>query len=263
MDVCFLVASSAKKSYQKLSETYAAIEPPTWALLLAQSCRSKGFKVSIIDANAENLSNEEVLKRLTDLNPRLLCLVVYGQNVNAGTANMRGAIDITNFLKKNKFVSPTAFIGSHVQALPIATLKKEKSIDLVCTNEGVYALWNLLKLDNFLPENLKEIKGIAYRESSQVKINLPEEVVPTERMDIDLPGYAWDLLPYKNKPMDMYRSPMWHAEYDFNKRSPYASLQTSLGCVFKCNFCMINLINRNDKKCVCEHNLTSGRVGYR
>ena len=53
MDVCFLVASSAKKSYQKLSQTYAAIEPPTWALLLAQSCRSVGCTVSIIDANAE------------------------------------------------------------------------------------------------------------------------------------------------------------------------------------------------------------------
>ena len=61
IDVCFLIASSAKKSYQQLSITYAAIEPPTWALLLAQSCRSVGFKVSIIDANAENLSDNEVL----------------------------------------------------------------------------------------------------------------------------------------------------------------------------------------------------------
>ena len=93
---------------------------------------------------------------------------------------------------------------------------------------------------------MKDIKGIAYRKSNEIKINLPEKVVPTERMDIDLPGYAWDLLPYKNKPLDLYRSPMWHAEYDFEKRSPYASLQTSLGCVFKCDFCMINLINRND-----------------
>ena len=40
---------------------------------------------------------------------------------------------------------------------------------------------------------------------------------------------------------------MWHAEYGFEKRSPYASLQTSLGCQFKCNFCMINLINRNNE----------------
>ena len=116
IDVCFLIASSAKKSYQKLSETYAAIEPPTWALLLAQSCRSIDFNVSIIDSNAENMSNKQVLKRINELNPRIVCLVVYGQNVNAGTANMRGAVDITNFLKSNKVSYPIAFIGSHVQA---------------------------------------------------------------------------------------------------------------------------------------------------
>ncbi len=246
VDVCFLVASSAKKSYQKLSKTYSAIEPPTWALLLAQSCRSSGFKVSIIDANAENLSDEKVLNRIIKLNPRIISLVVYGQNVNAGTTNMRGAVDISNFLKSNKISCPVSFIGSHVQALPYQTLKDEKSIDIVFTNEGVYAIKNLLKLDNFTSNNLKTIKGIAYRDKEEIKVNLPEKVVPTERMDIDLPGYAWDLLPYKNKPLDLYRSPMWHAEYDYEKRSPYASIQTSLGCVFKCNFCMINLINRND-----------------
>jgi radical SAM superfamily enzyme YgiQ (UPF0313 family) len=67
-------------------------------------------------------------------------------------------------------------------------------------------------------------------------------------MDIDLPGYAWDLLPSKEKPLDLYRAPMWHAEYDQDKRSPYAAIQTSLGCQFGCEFCMINIINRNDEE---------------
>ena len=46
-------------------------------------------------------------------------------------------------------------------------------------------------------------------------------------MDIDLPGYAWDLLPFKEKPFDLYRSPMWHAGYIDQNRSPYAAIQLS------------------------------------
>ena len=60
IDCCFLVSASSKKSYQKLSETYSAIEPPTWTLLLAQSMRSIGFNIKIIDANAEDLSENEM-----------------------------------------------------------------------------------------------------------------------------------------------------------------------------------------------------------
>ena len=228
IDCCFLIPNNAKKSYQKLSETYSAIEPPTWALLLSQSVRSVGFKPFIIDANAENLDNEQILKKIENLSPRLICLVVYGQNVNAGTTNMSGAVNICNFLKKQKIKSPISFIGSHVQALPVETLKTEGNIDFVFTNEAVYALRNVLNLELFNPQSLSKIRGIAYRNNEKVILNPSEKVVPTDKMDIDLPGYAWDLLPYKKNPLDLYRAPMWHAEYDFNKRTPYASLQTSL-----------------------------------
>ena len=57
IDCCFLIPNNSKKSYQKLSETYSAIEPPTWSLLLAESVRNKGFKPAILDVNAERLSN--------------------------------------------------------------------------------------------------------------------------------------------------------------------------------------------------------------
>jgi len=247
VDVLFLIPNSKKINYQSLAKKYSAIETPTWGLLLAESCRAFGMQVCILDVNAENLGNDEIYSRVVSINPRILCFVVYGQNVNAGTANMQGATDLSNFLKKKKNTLLIAFIGSHVQALPYDTLKKEKSIDFVFTNEGVYALRNILNLEGLITSNLKNIKGIAFRESKNIIINPHEETVPTNKMDIDLPGYAWDLLPFNKKPFDLYRSPLWHAEYDENKRSPYASLHTSLGCQFKCSFCMINLINRNDE----------------
>jgi len=188
MDIVFINSSSSKKNYQKLSEKYSAIEPPTWILLLAESCRSRGKKVCIIDANAENLSNEEVLKRLEKINARLICFVVYGQNVNAGTANMAGATDLANYIKlKNKnFI--ISFLGSHMQAVPAETLKNEKNIDFIFTNEGVYSLINILNLKNFDLENLKTINGIAYRNAEKIIINPAEKIVPNELMDQDLPG---------------------------------------------------------------------------
>ena len=245
IDVLFITPNNSKTIYQDLSENYSAIEPPTWSLLLSQSCRSKGYKVSLLDCLAENLNFEQSLEKIKKFNPKLLCFVVYGQNVNAGTTSMSGAVSLANFLKK-KIKAPISFVGSHVQALPLKTLKKEKSIDIIFTNEGVYALWNILKIKNFNYENLIKVKGIAFRDNNKIYFNKPEAVVPTEKMDIDLPGYAWDLLPYNKKPFDLYRSPMWHAEYLEENRSPYAAIQTSLGCQFKCSFCMINLINRSD-----------------
>ena len=232
IDCCFLIPNNAKKSYQKLSETYSAIEPPTWALLLAQSIRSIGFEPSIIDANAENLSEDEISNKIKNISPRLICFVVYGQNVNAGTTNMSGAINLSTFLKKKNIDSKICLIGSHVQALPVETLKKEKSIDFAFTNEGVYALRNVLKLKSFNSNSLKKIKGIVYRDRENVVLNPPEKVVPTDRMDLDLPGYAWDLLPYKNKPLDLYRSHYWHSFFSEEDRSPFAAVYSSLGCKF-------------------------------
>ena len=246
IDALFVVPGNAKGVYQALSDDYSAIETPTWALLLAESCRSIGYNVKILDITAEKLSHKNAVDRIIEINPKFIVFVVYGQNVNAGTTNMSGAVALSSFIKSNKINSPIIYIGSHVQALPIDTLEKESSIDIICTNEGVYSLRSLLNLEKINPVALSKVKGIGYRDFDKVILTPAEKVVPQERLDIDLPGYAWDLLPFEEKPFDLYRSPMWHAEYNFNQRSPYAAIQTSLGCQFKCEFCMINIINRDD-----------------
>ena len=244
-DVIFVSYIDSQKVYQDLSKNLTTIEPPTWSLLLAQSCRSQGFDVSILDASAENLSLEEAAQRIIDTDARFICFVVYGQNVNSGTVNMIGAVNLANKLKSLDVTTPIGFVGSYVQALPKKALSDEPCIDIAFMNEGIYSLWNLLRSDLDL-SNLDNIKGIAWRKNGQIVFNEPEQIVPNERMDLDLPGYAWDLLPYKEKPLDLYRAPYWHAEYIEENRSPYAAIQTSLGCQFGCSFCMINILNRND-----------------
>ena len=88
--------------------------------------RNFGFEVSIIDANAEEITEEEVLDRVKTYKPRLIVFVVYGQNVNAGTTNMEGAIKLSNFLKSKDKNLNISYIGSYVQALPVKALKDEK-----------------------------------------------------------------------------------------------------------------------------------------
>lgn len=243
LDVLFVEASSANAAYQDLSKVYSAIETPTWSLLLAQSCRAKGFNVAILDQGAEQLSDDDALARIGSIKPRLVLFVVYGQNPNSGTTNMIGAGRLCAGVKEQNPAQPTCFVGSHTSALPKEVLALP-FVDIVLLNEGVYALQNLLSSN--LSVDLHKIRGIGYKIQGNPVLNETERVVPHERMDIDLPGYAWDLLPYRNKPFDLYRAHFWHAEFSHNKRTPFAAIYTSLGCRFACDFCMINIINRTD-----------------
>jgi len=151
-------------------------------------------------------------------------------------------------IKDSGYASTICFVGSHTSALPSEVLSND-CVDIVLLNEGVYALHDLLRSN--LGVDLQYIKGIGYKKrlpcgSFVPMINEPQQIVPQNRMDSDLPGYAWDLLPYEDKPLDLYRSHFWHAEFDHNKRTPFAAIYTSLGCNFGCDFCMVNIVNRVD-----------------
>ena len=247
MDALFVTPDSSAKAYQDLAKLYSAIEPPTWSLLLAQACRSSGYDVGILDCDAERLSLEQSVQRIQQERPRLVVLVMYGQNPNSGTTSMIGAQILAKALKDADVSAPICCVGSHISAMPRESLSFD-SFDLILLNEGVYALQNLLASN--LKDDLSTIKGIGYKSQDgsepTLHLNPPERVVPQDRMDVDLPGYAWDLLPYTTRPLDMYRAHFWHAEFDHAKRTPFAAIYTSLGCQFACDFCMINIVNRND-----------------
>lgn len=244
----FVNPNSSVKAYQGLSEVFSAIEPPTWSLLLAESCRSKGFEVAILDCDAERLTINDSLDRIETLKPRIVVIVVYGQNPNSGTTSMIGALALAKAIKNADINTQICFVGSHTSALPMEVLSND-CVDIVLLNEGVYALHELLQSN--MKDDLASIKGIGYKKRGPAgfaipTLNPPQSVVPQDRMDEDLPGYAWDLLPYREKPLDLYRAHFWHAEFSHENRTPFAAIYTSLGCSFACDFCMINIVNRID-----------------
>ena len=176
LDVVFVNPGNHKVIYQDLAKDYTAIETPTWALLLAQSVRSVGYKTAIFDVNALRLSTDDAIKEIKKYKTRLFCFVVYGQNPNSGTVNMSGAIKLAKAMKEKSFSTPICFVGSHVSALPIEVLEKETSVDIILCNEGVYALRNLLKIEIDNLEELKKIKGIGFRINNKAHLTPPEKI---------------------------------------------------------------------------------------
>lgn len=238
LDVLFIHPNASKEIYQELSGSYAAIEPPIWAALLAGHCRSRGFGVELMDCEALNMPDNDALYHIRNMKPRLIVFVIYGQQPSASSQNMTGAIRLAERIKHDDpYTSRILFVGGHISALTKETLDKYPFVDFACQNEGAYTISDLLNTN--LIGYLDKVPGLTWRqnvdETKQIVTNPPAQIVPKEKLHIDLPGMAWDLLPMKH-----YRTALWHALPNKAQRQPFASLYTSLGCPFQCTFCCIN-----------------------
>jgi len=242
IDILFVHPGGSNIIYQELGDRFSAIEPPTWALLIAESCRQEGITVAILDCDAERLPDKQAIERIGKIDPKLIVFAVYGQNPNAGTTKMTGAVSLAQAIKDSGGPK-IMFVGSHSSAMPEQVLG-HKPIDFVAYNEGVQAVKDVFHhVSGTKFTCASEIPGIGWKDSKNNSHINPGATLVTD-LDKVLPNYAWDLLPKKNKPLDLYRSCNWHADFIDAKRTPYAAIYTSLGCQFKCNFCMINSVNR-------------------
>src|SRR5215212_5623358 len=90
-DLVLVNPGSRTKIYQGLGKRLTAVENPVWAGLIATFVRTNGFSVEIVDAEADDLSPEQVADRVKLLSPVLAAIVVYGHQPSASTQNMTGA----------------------------------------------------------------------------------------------------------------------------------------------------------------------------
>ncbi len=233
LDVLLITPPSRLEVYQKLAGEFAAIEPPVWSSLIAKYLVVRGYNVKILDAEAEFLTHRETADKIIKENPKLSVYMVYGQQPSASTQCMPGGrkvVELVNEDTSNELKS--IVIGTHASALPQRTLKDEP-YTFVCQGEGPLTIEGLLNEIKKEKYNYKNVPGLWYMDEDQVRFNKSAEMF--QDLDSTLPGQAWDLLD-----LSKYKAHNWHTFNNINSRNKYASLQTSLGCPFKCTFCCIN-----------------------
>ena len=222
-DVVLIHPSAREVIYQDLAAEQAAIEPPTWARMIAGWLRDRTYKVAIIDQEAEGLDTDDIQVRLEEMGNPLVAIVVSGHQPSASTQQMTGARAVADAIGSQ---CRTIMIGNHPSALPERTLDEEP-VDFVCDGEGPVTIKGLLDETPW-----DYIPGLVWRERyGAIERNACAPLIPID----ELHGDVWDLLP-----MNCYRAHNWQC-FDGSPRQPYASIYTTLGCPFKCSFCMINV----------------------
>ena len=231
LDVLLVTPPSRVQVYQELSRDFAAIEPPVWSGLIASYLRRQGCAVAILDAEAHGFTHQQTAEQIAAMAPRLAVFVIYGQQPSASTQCMPAGRKVCEILKTLADI-PTLVMGTHPSALPARTLLEEP-YTYVCRGEGPATILGLSMALRTPQPALRAVPGLWHLEDGKPVGNAPAPLMTD--LDRDLPGQAWDLLD-----MRRYRAHNWHCFGNPDARSPYASLQTSLGCPFTCSFCCIN-----------------------
>jgi radical SAM superfamily enzyme YgiQ (UPF0313 family) len=235
LDIVFVAPGNHRAIYQGLAGAHVALEPPIWAALLAQAVRRHGYGVALIDQEAEGLTAEQVAAQVATLRPRVVAVVVYGQQPSASTQTMTSAQAVCDDLRKSGFEGKTVVLGGHPSALPALTMADTET-DFVAQGEGLATVLGLLRvwdLDDVA--QLRSVPGLWYVDEGRIVHGTSITPVPAADLSRELPGMAWDLLP-----MASYRAHNWHCFDHIQERQPYASLYTGLGCPYRCSFCCIN-----------------------
>jgi len=215
---------------------YTACEPPYWCALAAQYCRDRGLTVRIVDAEAENISFEQIADRVKEYAPALTGIFVTGTNLSASTQKMPGA-DATCHAVKGIGDYPVFLWGLHPSALPERTLQ-ENDADYIVTGEGFETIVNLTRFHKgekvlFTAELLG---GLCYRKADNIERFGPAKLLDTAQ----IPMPAWDLLP-----MEKYMPHNWHImgeDRPEDAKGRYAVVSTSIGCPFNCSYCAISAL---------------------
>ncbi len=190
---------------------------PLWLAYATGVLEQNNHNVKLIDAPAQNLSQQDVKEIALSFKPDLIVS-------DSSTASIYNDASFVSELKKETGAF-CVLVGTHVSALPEWTLKTFPDIDAVAIHEYDYILRDLAEELSKNKPDLKEVRGLAWRNNNKITINKPMPLIT------DL-----DSIPFVSK---VYKKHLNVKDYFYSANLyPEITIVSSRGCPYHCKFCV-------------------------
>jgi len=206
MNVLFLVPN-----YLVRDDFGDPTDPPIGVVSIAAVLEQGGYEVAVIDANAENLNDDQVIARIGIFLPD-----VVGISCNYAPLH-NSTLEIARRIKAEV---PCLVVvgGNHATAMADFLMKASTSIDVIVRGEGEVIFPRLLETLG-RHEPLDTVRGLTFRNADKIVCTQDAELGPN--LD-EFPLPAYHLLP-----MNIYNR---------------YNIISSRGCPFDCSYCASNTI---------------------
>ena len=198
--------------------SYPKKSPPIGLGYIAAVLERRGYKVKILDMSTSGLNCGDLKREVEENRPAMT-------GISFMTNQFEEAVAVSKAIKEVDKNIPVITGGPHVSALPEEILGFD-TVDIAVIGEGEISACELA--DYFIKKtigNLSTIKGIAYKENGNIRINERQPLIN----DLDsLPFPAWHLLP-----VEKYSVPGTGG----NAAENTFAVISSRGCPNNCIFC--------------------------
>ena len=202
-----------------LSDTKSS-SPPIGILHLAAMAREYGYEVKLVDAHAEGVTIQQMLKIVAEYQPHVLCLTAMTIMIDASAALAKAV--------KEFFPQVSTMIGGvHLTAEPTKTLQQYPQFDFGVVGEGEIVLIDFL--DAVLTHRpFASVQSLVWKDGEQMRVNPRRSFF--KNLD-EFPFPAFDLV--GDHLFSHYRLSVFGT-----KQFRSVGLVTSRGCTGMCTFCL-------------------------
>ena len=195
-----------------------ALAPPLGVMYLAAVLRQAGHDVKIYDTRFSPGNYDQILSDVAEFHPHVVGLSALAYEADS-------MHNIASALKQQQRNIKIIVGGPFPFSNPEDVLGNPQ-VDSIVIGEGELTLPELIHVYQLGGTSLQDVKGIAYREGTEIKYTPPRPAIE----DLDgLPFPAWDLIDIEK----YRRSP----RTDVNSGKRYMVLFSSRGCPYGCIYC--------------------------